>query len=143
MKTVLNHIRNYARTALPHIGIVLSLMFFVFLIVDRYNRAMAFVNNDITKALLLVAAFVALALHRLYTPITVRLSKLAHAVVSDLLILGSMLSMTFVFIYFLDKEVMVINTSTVKILITLFSVCLLLLSVATAFLHRKYIDKIV
>ena len=41
---------------IPHILLVLSLMMITFYITDRKNRAMAFINNDITKALLLVMA---------------------------------------------------------------------------------------
>ena len=39
---------------LPHVCLILSLMMITFVITDRYNRAMAFINNDITKALLLI-----------------------------------------------------------------------------------------
>lgn len=38
----------------PHVSIVLAVMMITFTITDRYNRPMAFINNDITKALLLV-----------------------------------------------------------------------------------------
>lgn len=41
---------------LPHVCLILSLMMITFVITDRYNRAMAFINNDITKALLLILA---------------------------------------------------------------------------------------
>jgi len=41
---------------LPHTTLILSLMMITFVITDRYNRAMAFINNDITKALLLILA---------------------------------------------------------------------------------------
>lgn len=40
------------RKLLPHAAIVLSLMYLVFFHIDRVNSAMAFINNDITKALL-------------------------------------------------------------------------------------------
>lgn len=46
---------------IPHAIIVLSLMMITFYITDRYNRAMAFINNDITKALILVLAVLAIA----------------------------------------------------------------------------------
>jgi hypothetical protein len=134
---ITDRICAYARGILPHLGIVLSLMFFVFLVVDRYNRAMAFVNNDITKALLLIAAVITVAMHRLYAPTVAKLSRLSRAVVGDILMLGSMLSLSFVFIFFLDREIMVVNTDTVKFLVTLFATCLLLISIALAFLHRK------
>lgn len=45
---------------IPHAMIVISLMMITFYITDRYNRAMAFINNDITKALLLVLAVLAI-----------------------------------------------------------------------------------
>ncbi len=40
--------------ALPHINIALALTLTVLFITDRFNRAMAFVNNDITKGMALV-----------------------------------------------------------------------------------------
>jgi len=45
---------------LPHILIVLAGMFIVLFTVDKINSAMAFINNDITKALLAVFSVVAL-----------------------------------------------------------------------------------
>ena len=50
MKNILKTLLGF----IPHISIVLSLMMITFYITDRYNRPMAFINNDITKALLLV-----------------------------------------------------------------------------------------
>lgn len=47
MKTLL-------RKILPHAAIVLGGMYVVFYCIDRVNTAMGFINNDITKALLLV-----------------------------------------------------------------------------------------
>ena len=129
--------RFYLWGALSHIGLVLSLMFFVFLIVDRYNRAMAFVNNDITKRLLIFGAIVTFALCRLCLPVAKTYSKRARAILYDLIFLGAMFSMALIFMFYLDTEVMIINTSTVKMLITLFSATLLLLSIASAFLHHK------
>lgn len=41
---------------LPHASLILSLMMITFLITDKYNRAMAFINNDITKTLMLILA---------------------------------------------------------------------------------------
>ena len=46
---------------LPHICIVLSLMMITFFVTDRFNRAMAFINNEITKWLLVVLSAVAIA----------------------------------------------------------------------------------
>ena len=39
---------------LPHINIVISGMYLVFFIIDVQNSAMAFINNDMTKLLLLI-----------------------------------------------------------------------------------------
>ena len=41
---------------LPHASLILSLMMITFLITDKYNRAMAFINNDITKTLMMILA---------------------------------------------------------------------------------------
>lgn len=41
---------------LPHINIVISGMYLVFYIIDVQNSAMAFINNDMTKLLLLFLA---------------------------------------------------------------------------------------
>lgn len=50
MKKIMKRIFGY----IPHITLVLSLMMMTFCITDRQNRAMAFINNDITKTLLAV-----------------------------------------------------------------------------------------
>ena len=42
----------------PHISIILSLMLMVFFVIDRFNEAMAFINNNITKWLLCVFCIV-------------------------------------------------------------------------------------
>ena len=49
------------RKLLPHAGIILALMFITFFIVDKFNGAMNFINNDISKALLLLFALVSIA----------------------------------------------------------------------------------
>ena len=41
-------------SALPHINIALSISLLVLFVTDRYNRAMAFINNDIAKWMLAV-----------------------------------------------------------------------------------------
>jgi len=41
------------RKILPHAAIIISLMYLVFFCIDRVNTAMAFINNDMTKVLLL------------------------------------------------------------------------------------------
>ena len=45
---------------LPHINIALALFFITCFIVDRYNRAMAFINNGITKGMLFFWCFLIL-----------------------------------------------------------------------------------
>ena len=56
------------RKLLPHAAIILSGMYFVFFFIDRVNAAMAFIDNPITKGLLLalgvLAVFNALTLIR-------------------------------------------------------------------------------
>jgi len=42
------------RKILPHAAIILSGMYLVFFLIDRVNSAMAFINNEITKHLLLI-----------------------------------------------------------------------------------------
>ena len=44
----------------PHLAIIFSLMIITFFIIDRFNDAMAFLNNDITKILTLILAVIAL-----------------------------------------------------------------------------------
>lgn len=39
---------------LPHVTIILSLMFIVFWILDLYNPQMNFINSDLSKTLLLI-----------------------------------------------------------------------------------------
>ena len=39
---------------LPHINISLAVVLLILFVTDRYNRAMAFINNDITKGMLAV-----------------------------------------------------------------------------------------
>ena len=47
-------ILNGLLSLIPHINIILSLFLITCFIVDRFNRAMAFINNDFTKITLLV-----------------------------------------------------------------------------------------
>lgn len=51
------------RAVLPHVCIVLSLMFLVFLVLDDYNPMMDFLTNPVSKALLatLCAASIAVS----------------------------------------------------------------------------------
>lgn len=49
------------RKILPHVSILLSNMYIVFFLIDRVNTAMAFINNNITKWLLLFASLISIA----------------------------------------------------------------------------------
>ena len=42
------------RKIVPHVAIIISGMYLVFFLIDRVNSAMAFINNNITKRLILV-----------------------------------------------------------------------------------------
>ncbi len=42
---------------LPHINVSMSLFMLTLLITDRFNRAMAFINNDITKGIMFLWCF--------------------------------------------------------------------------------------
>ena len=57
----MKHLLQKLAGFLPHICLTLSLMMITFVITDRYNRAMAFINNDITKILLFVLAILVIA----------------------------------------------------------------------------------
>ncbi len=48
------------RKILPHAAIILSMMYFVFFCIDRVNSAMAFINNDITKWLLVILGVISI-----------------------------------------------------------------------------------
>lgn len=48
------------RTILSHAAIILSLMYLVLFVIDRINNAMEFINNDITKVLLVILAVIAI-----------------------------------------------------------------------------------
>lgn len=48
------------RKILPHAAIILSVMYFVFFCIDRVNSAMAFINNDITKWLLVILGVISI-----------------------------------------------------------------------------------
>ena len=55
MKILKQVIHNFF-SFLPHLNIALSICFVTFFIVDRFNRPMAFINNEITKKMLVVFA---------------------------------------------------------------------------------------
>ena len=48
------------RKLLPHVAIIISVMYFVFYFIDRVNSAMAFINNNITKNLLFALGVIAI-----------------------------------------------------------------------------------
>lgn len=48
------------RKWLPHAAILLSNMYLVFFVLDRVNRAMAFINNGITKGLLVLLSLISI-----------------------------------------------------------------------------------
>lgn len=48
----LNNLFAWLFSALPHLNISLSVSLLVLFVTDRYNRAMAFINNDIAKWML-------------------------------------------------------------------------------------------
>ena len=50
----LNNIISWLFSALPHLNIALAVSLLVLFVTDRYNRAMAFINNDIAKWMLAV-----------------------------------------------------------------------------------------
>ncbi len=50
----LNNFFRWLFSALPHINIALAVSLLVLFVTDRYNRAMAFINNDIAKWMLAV-----------------------------------------------------------------------------------------
>lgn len=45
---------------LPHINLSMSLVMLTLLVTDYFNRAMAFINNDITKGMLFAWCFLIL-----------------------------------------------------------------------------------
>jgi hypothetical protein len=48
--------KRWIARALPHLTIILSLMTLVFFVVDGFNSVMAFMANDISKAIFAVLA---------------------------------------------------------------------------------------
>ena len=48
------------RKILPHVSIVLCNMYIVFFLIDRVNSAMAFIDNGITKVLLLILSIISI-----------------------------------------------------------------------------------
>lgn len=50
---IIKKILALAAAALPHLNIALGLVMLTLLVTDRFNRAMNFVNNDITKFMMI------------------------------------------------------------------------------------------
>ncbi len=51
---------------LPHFCIILSVVMLVFLIIDQVNSAMAFINNQGTKVIMIVFSILVLLMSILY-----------------------------------------------------------------------------
>ncbi len=51
---------------LPHFCIILSVVMLVFLIIDQVNSAMAFINNQGTKVIMIVFSILVLLMSMLY-----------------------------------------------------------------------------
>ena len=49
------------RKIFPHAAIIISLMYLIFFGIDRVNSAMNFINNDMTKWLLVALAAISIA----------------------------------------------------------------------------------
>lgn len=54
MKRIFRRLGNGLLSCLPHVNITLSVVLLVLFVTDRFNRAMAFINNDIAKWMLCV-----------------------------------------------------------------------------------------
>lgn len=54
MKRIIRIICSAFMSALPHINVTLAVVLLVLFVTDRFNRAMAFINNDITKWMLCI-----------------------------------------------------------------------------------------
>lgn len=54
--------KHFFSRLLPHLVIILSVMILTFFVIDRFNEAMAFLNNDITKCLAALLALLSLIL---------------------------------------------------------------------------------
>ena len=60
LKRVLGPVIRFFAFLLPHLTVVLALMTVTFFVIDRFNDAMAFLNNGITKILVLILSLFAL-----------------------------------------------------------------------------------
>ena len=132
MKKVLHQITPILLDILPHLALVLSLMHVVFLIVDRFNRPMAFVNNDITKWLLSISALIILIICYDLHKNASKKSRIFRIALRSCVIV----SILVLFVLFLDRETRIINTSTVKTLLYVYTVITAALSVCGIH-HRR------
>jgi len=55
-------VRSFLKRCLPHLTLILSCMMIIFFTIDQFNESMAFLNNAITKNLLLVFSLLTLCL---------------------------------------------------------------------------------
>lgn len=60
MKRFLKRAVNIFFVVLPHINLSMSLVMLTLLVTDYFNRAMSFINNEITKGMLFVWCFLIL-----------------------------------------------------------------------------------
>ena len=63
---ILLKILSFLRDFLPHATIALALVLVAFFVLDRFNRAMNFIGNDITKVMLVVFCGMSVTLAVLY-----------------------------------------------------------------------------
>ena len=115
--------------ALPHMTLILSLMLLVFLIIDQFNRAMAFINNDITKCIILGTSLLALCLWALHRPVVNTYVNRKRYICKTILLMCGASGFSLITVFFLNLEVSVINTTTVKIMIAMQVISLITLSV--------------
>jgi len=52
--------RRIMQKTLPHVAVVLSLMYVVFFIIDMLNQSMGFINNTYTKVIMLVLCMISI-----------------------------------------------------------------------------------
>lgn len=57
MKRLVRRIAEIFFVLLPHINLSMSIVMLTLLTTDRFNRAMAFINNNITKGMMFVWCF--------------------------------------------------------------------------------------
>lgn len=51
---------GYILKAIPHLNIAFAVMYMVFFVIDMQNEAMNFINNDMTKIILLAMSCISL-----------------------------------------------------------------------------------